>query len=140
MRPSKKVLIALILILLLALFMRTWELERFYLFEHDNDLYSWIVKDILVDHHIRLIGQETSIHKLFIGPLFYYLLVPFFALSGLSPFSATILTTLTGLLTVISVYFVFSKFFGPAPGLAGAFCMLCPSASSYLTAGWSRPS
>ena len=111
----------LFLILLLGLFFRTYKLETFYIFNHDQDLYSWIVKDILVDHHLRLIGQLTSINGVFIGPLFYYLLIPFFLLSRLDPIGATILTTLIGLATIFSLYFVFSRFFDKNAGLIAAF-------------------
>ncbi|MDO8657992.1 MAG: hypothetical protein Q7K55_04580, partial [Candidatus Levybacteria bacterium] len=64
----------LILILLLGLFFRIYKLEIFYPWGHDQDLFAWIAKDILIDGHFRLIGQETSIIGVFIGPLFYYLI------------------------------------------------------------------
>lgn len=108
------------LILLVAFFFRVYKLDVFYIFEHDQDLYSWIVKDIWIDHHLRLIGQVTSIEGVFIGPFFYYLLVPFFALSGMNPISAAYFAAILGLLTVISIYYVFQHFFGKAVGLFGA--------------------
>ncbi len=64
----------LIFILLLGIFFRIYKLEIFYPWGHDQDLFAWIAKDIIVDHHFRLIGQETSITGLFIGPIFYYLI------------------------------------------------------------------
>ncbi|RJQ27577.1 hypothetical protein C4577_00915 [Candidatus Parcubacteria bacterium] len=110
----------LVFIVLLGLFFRTYKLENYYVFEHDQDLYSWIVKDILVDHHFRLIGQLTSVDGVFIGPFFYYLLVPFFAIMNLDPIAATISSTILGLLTVISVYFIFSNMFTKTTGIVGA--------------------
>lgn len=111
----------LIIILLIGLFFRIYNLGELYPFAHDQDLYSWIVKDMLVDHKIRLIGQVTSIEGIFIGPLFYYLLIPFFAIFKLDPIGATVPAVIIGLLTIYSIYFVFSRFFGKTVGLIGAF-------------------
>lgn len=116
----QKEILILLVILLVALFFRVFKLDIFYIYEHDQDLYSWIVKDIWIDHHLRLIGQVTSIEGVFIGPLFYYLLVPFFALGGMNPISAAYFATLIGLITVGSIYFVFQRFFGKTAGLFGA--------------------
>lgn len=110
----------LAMVVLLGLFFRLYQLEHLSPFAHDQDLYSWIVKDILVDHHFRLIGQLTSIEGVFIGPLFYYLLVPFFALFNMDPGGAIVLSTITGLLTILSIYYVFSRFFSQTSGLIGS--------------------
>lgn len=96
-----------LLILLLGFFTRIYKLESFFGYGHEQDLQAWIVKDILVDKHLRLIGQETSIHGLFIGPLYYYILIPFFAVFNLNPISSYIPITIVSLLTLISVYYVF---------------------------------
>lgn len=95
-------------------------MERFE-FAHDADLYSWIVKDIVINHHFRLIGQLTSAPGIFIGPYFYYLLVPFFILSHMDPVGANGAALLIGLATIFSFYFVLSKLFSREAGLIGAF-------------------
>ena len=111
----------LIVIVLIGLFLRVWQFAEFHAFDYDQDLYSLIVKNILVDQHIRLIGQMTSVDGVFIGPLYYYLLVPFFALFKMDPLSAVIPSTLIGILTIISIYWVFSKLFNEKVGLIGSF-------------------
>jgi len=108
-------------ILLLGLLFRIYQLETFYVFNHDQDLYSWIIKDILVDKHFRLIGQLTSIDGVFIGPLFYYMLVPFFAIFNLNPLAATIPVIIIGLATVYSFYWILSHLFDIETGLIAAF-------------------
>ena len=111
----------LILILLLGLFFRIYKLEIFYPWGHDQDLFAWIAKDIVVDHHFRLIGQETSITGLFIGPIFYYLIALSFILFNMNPLSGAVVSTAVSLLTIISIYWVFRKFFSKSVGLIGAF-------------------
>lgn len=109
------------LILLIGLFFRTYKIVEWLDFGHDADLYSWIVKDIIVNHHPRLIGQLTSAPGIFIGPLFYYLLAPFFVLTKMDPIGALIPITFLGILTIFSYYYVFSKLFNQGVGLIGAF-------------------
>lgn len=108
-------------IFLLGLFFRSYKLIEWFEFAHDGDLYSWIVKDIVVDDHIRLIGQMTTAHGIFIGPFFYYLLIPFFFLTKMDPVGAVIPITLIGILTVASYYYVFSRLFNKQIGLVASF-------------------
>lgn len=114
-------IIILVLIITLGFFFRTYKLVERTDFGHDADLYSWIVKDIVVNKHFRLVGQETSASGVFIGPLFYYLLVPFFILLKMDPVAAHIPITIFGILTVISYYFVFSKLFNIKVGFIASF-------------------
>lgn len=111
----------LFLILLIGLFLRVYKLEIFYPWGHDQDLFAWIAKDIVIDHHFRLIGQQTTIIGVFIGPLFYYLMALFLLLFHMNPLSSAIPITIIALLTIFSFRLVFSKFFGNKVGLIGAF-------------------
>lgn len=118
---KRREVLLLIAILILGLIFRTYKLDTLYTFEHDQDLFSLIARDVLVDHHVRLIGQLTSIDGLFIGPYFYYLLMPFIALFGGSPMGAIVPMALLGILTCWSFCFVFSKLFNKPSGLIAAF-------------------
>lgn len=111
----------LIIILITGLFFRTYKLVERFGFGHDADLYSWIVKDIVIDHHLRLVGQITSAEGIFIGPLFYYLLTPFYLISGMDPIGSAYLIPLIGILTILSYYFIFSKLFNKQVGILAAF-------------------
>lgn len=113
--------LAIAAILAIAFFLRTYKVVERFEFAHDGDLYSWIVKDIIVNKHPRLIGQLTSAPGIFIGPLFYYLLAPFFILFKMDPIGAIVPITIIGLLNVASYYFVFSKVFNKEVGLIAAF-------------------
>jgi len=117
----KKPFLILLLIILLGTFFRSYQLIEKFDYAHDGDLYSWIVKDIVVDGHFRLIGQLTSAQGLYIGPIFYYLLIPFFLIFNMDPVGATVPITIMGILSVISYYFVFSKLFNQKTGLIAAF-------------------
>lgn len=118
---NKPYLLILGLILIIGIFFRTYDLVGRAHFDHDSDLFSWVVKDIVVDHHFRLIGQLTSAPGIFIGPFFYYLLIPFFILFRMDPIAASIPITIIGVLTIISYYVVFSKLFNTKIGLIISF-------------------
>ncbi|MBI2599854.1 glycosyltransferase family 39 protein, partial [Candidatus Daviesbacteria bacterium] len=109
------------IILLISLFFRTYKVIDRFGFAGDGDLFSWIVKDILVNQHLRLSGQQTSALGIFIGPLFYYLLTPFFLLFKMDPIGAIIPVTIIGIFTTLSYYFVFTKLFNNRVGLIVAF-------------------
>lgn len=121
MKFLKSPKIILLFILLLGLFFRVYKLEIFYPWGHDQDLFSWIAKDMIVDHHFRLIGQETSITGVFIGPIFYYSVALSMWLFKMNPLGASFFTTIISLLTIFSIYWVFAGFFGKKIGLIGAF-------------------
>lgn len=110
----------LIAIMLLGLVLRIYKPGQLFLYGHDHDLAGWIIKDVVVNKHLRLIGQETSTLGIFIGPLFYYSLIPFYLIFGMDPISGVILVTLLGLFSIWSVYYIFAKVFDKNVGLVGA--------------------
>lgn len=117
----RKSYVLLIAILFIGFFFRTYQSTERFEFAHDGDLYSWIVKDIVINHHIRLIGQLTSAPGIFIGGLFYYLLIPFFLLSKMDPIGTIYFSIIVSLLTITSLYFVLTKLFKKEVGLIGAY-------------------
>lgn len=114
-------MLLLVLILVIGLFFRTYKVIDRFNFDHDGDLSSWIVKDIAIDRHPRLIGQLTTAPGIFIGPGYYYLITPFYLLTNMDPVGGIIPITLIGILTMFSYYFVFSKLFNTQVGLIAAF-------------------
>lgn len=111
----------LLVILAVGLFFRIYKPLELYMYGHDQDLAGWIVKDILANKHLRLIGQETSFQGVFIGPLFYYLQIPFYLLTRMDSSGTIILVTLLGLFSIFSFWLCFSKMFGKKVGLISAF-------------------
>lgn len=111
----------LILILLLGLFFRTYNALEYFQYGHDQDLAGWFVRDVVENKHLRLIGQETSTQGIFIGPLYYYMLVPFYILFGMDPVGGVVMITFLGMLSIFSVYYVFKKVFSEKEGLIASF-------------------
>ena len=107
----------LLTILTVGLFLRAYKPLSWFMYSHDQDLAGWMVKDILVNKHLRLVGQETSSQGVFIGPLFYYLQIPFYLLTGMDPAGPLVLGIILGVFAIYSFYFVFSKIFNQKIGL-----------------------
>jgi len=119
LRKNKWIII--LLIFALGAFLRFFELRSHFMYGHDHDLASWIVKDILVDKHWRLIGQETSTQGIFIGPLYYYLQIPFFLLFKMNPIAQAFMSSLIGLFGIFSAYYIFSRVFDKNTGYISSF-------------------
>ncbi|MFA6518424.1 MAG: glycosyltransferase family 39 protein [Candidatus Shapirobacteria bacterium] len=109
----------LILLLLVGLFFRVYNFEKSFSFAHDQDLYSWIAKDLLINGHQRLVGQITSVDGVFIGSAYYYLMALFYRIFDMNPLSAIIPLTLIGLFNIWSIYYIFTKHFGKKAGVVG---------------------
>lgn len=111
----------LIGILVLGFILRLYNYKGLYMYGHDQDLQGWFIRDVLENKHLRLIGQETSTQGIFIGSLFYYLLIPFYLLFGMDPIGGVFLTALIGLFTIWSFYYVTTRIFNEKTGLLAAF-------------------
>lgn len=110
----------IILIVIIGVFFRLYKYDQLFMYNHDNDLASWVVKDIVVDKHFRLIGQETSTQGIFIGAFFYYLQIPFYLITKMDPMGATFLGAILGAFYILGIYFILSKVFSKKTALIGA--------------------
>lgn len=106
-----------IIILIAGIFLRVYKPYEWFMYSHDQDLAAWIVKDIAIDRHARLIGQETSSKGVFIGPLFYYLQIPFYFLANWDPKGSVWLPVVISTFSLWSFYFVFSRVFNKTVGI-----------------------
>ena len=118
---AKALTLPLILIIFVGFLFRSINFSQSFFFEHDQDLYSWIAKDILVNHHQRLVGQITSVDGVFIGSFYYYLMAFFYALLKMDPLSAMIPLSVLGMFNIWSIFYIFRKHFGAKTGYIGAF-------------------
>lgn len=110
-----------LLIVILNCFFRFYNGFNWFDFAHDGDLYSWVVKDILVDGHIRLIGQLTSTPGIFIGSFFYYSIVPFYYLGQMSPLSLVFYSIILSFIVLISYAYVFRRLFDTTSAFIACF-------------------
>lgn len=134
----KKINWILLGILGLGLFLRLYKGREMFLYAHDQDLAGWMIKDILVNKHFRLIGQLTSTPGIFIGPYFYYYLIPFYLLFRLDPLGGFYAVVVLGMISISSFYFVLGKVFKKSVGYIGAF-LYTVSIYTMMTDRWMVP-
>ncbi len=126
-------LLLLIIIIVLAFFLRSPMFLHgdFYLLaDQGRDLQ--LAKQIIVDHKLTLIGGRAGFGGVFHGPLWWYMITPFFLLSHGNPFFSLVpLYILVSLGIVIGGFFVGKNLYGFYTGLL--FALVIGISNFYIT-------
>lgn len=109
---SARLKILLTIFLLLAIFVRFYNFPAWYGFDYDQEINAWIAKTIAINHHLVLIGPETSTGGMYVGPFFNYVIAIFFALGSMNPQSGIVINIILSTLTISTVFFAGKKIFG----------------------------
>jgi hypothetical protein len=130
----KKQVVILILILLFASVLRFYRLPEMAQLDFDQEYAANFAYNVVKVYPIQLIGQGLSIEGLFMGPLYFYYLVPFYMMTDLHPLGGVIGSVLLGLFGIAVYFFVALKMFG----LPAAILVASVKAISFtsLTADW----
>ncbi len=127
--PHKYFFIFLI-ILVVGLYLRFYGIESYpeKAFGWDQARDAWKVRDILKGMLV-LDGPKTGIGNMHLGPLYFYLLAPFFALTKLDPVASIYFTIVVNIITFIILYLVTQKLFSKKSAL---FAVFLYSVSNYV--------
>lgn len=109
-----------ILIFILALILRTYHLSILTTFGLDQGIDFLAVKNIILNRDLPLIGIKVSFAQFFQGPLYLYLLLPFFWLFNLNPLSGPIAAVTISLLTICVLYYTLTKLGDIKSGIIGS--------------------
>lgn len=97
-------LVWLVALLVIASFLRLWNLSENVMFQGDQGRDALIVARIFRDFDPVFIGPVTSVGNMYLGPLYYYFMAPFLWLSYPSPLGPAYAVALLGIATVWLVY------------------------------------
>ncbi|GIK83901.1 MAG: hypothetical protein BroJett025_05230 [Patescibacteria group bacterium] len=97
-----------------------------FLFDHGKD--SLAILHMISIPELKFIGPWTSIPGLYFGPAWYYLLAPFYLISGLNPASAAVAMSILVLLQMFLVYRYFNLESAVIIGFSGFWLMISKSA------------
>jgi len=111
----------LILILVLASFLRLYRISGYMEFLGDQGRDVVIIKDFLQHGNLFFIGPQTSIGNMYLGPWFYYLIAPSLFLSNYNPVGPAIFIAILSIATVFLLYYVGNRWFSRSVGLISAF-------------------
>ena len=87
--------------------------------------------------NLTLLGPTASVGGFFLGPIYYYFMVPFLWLFNYSPVGPAIMVALFGIATVWLIYKIGKEFFGPSAGLiASGLYAISPLIVTYSRSSW----
>lgn len=133
---KNKNLIILILILLLAAFLRLYRISDYMTFLGDEGRDVLVAKDIL-HGQLTLLGPRASAGDFFLGPIYYYMIAPFLLLFNYDPVGPAVMVALFGIATVYLIYYVGKKLFSEKAGLAAAaLYSVSPLVINYSHSSW----
>jgi 4-amino-4-deoxy-L-arabinose transferase-like glycosyltransferase len=109
-------------IILISALLRFYRLPEMASYDYDQEFVSQFVLEVVKVYPIRYIGQGLSVMGLFMGPFYFYFLVPFYILFNLNPLGGYVGSVYLGLLNVFLYYVVAKKLFNSKiAGLIAAF-------------------
>lgn len=117
--PERLCLIAIILV---GAFFRLWQIESGQYFTYDQARDYLIIKKMVVDGKLTLVGPTVSIAPgFFLPPFYYYSLIPFLWLFKFHLFGPDFYTALLGIASIYLFYLLAKDFFGQIPTLVSSF-------------------
>ena len=133
---KKSTLIFIILILLLAAYLRLYRIGDYMTFLGDEGRDVLVAKEIL-GGNLTLLGPRSSAGDFFMGPIYYYMIAPFLLIFHYDPIGPAIMVALLGVATVVLVYKLGNEFFGKRSGIIAAlFYAFSPLVIAYSRSSW----
>ncbi|MEK7533242.1 MAG: glycosyltransferase family 39 protein [Patescibacteria group bacterium] len=129
--------IALCVILLLGAYLRLYRISEYMTFLGDEGRDMLVIKRMIVDHTFTLLGPTASVGGFFLGPIYYYFMLPFVWASGLNPAGAAVMVALFGIGTIYLVYRLGRDICDQWVGLtAAALYSVSPLVIAYSRSSW----
>lgn len=130
-------LIPLCIILAVAAYLRLHDIAGYMTFLGDEGRDVLIVKRMIVDHKFTLLGPTASVGGFFLGPVYYYFMLPFLWAWNLNPVGPAVMVALFGVATVGLIFKVGKDFFNPRVGLiAASLYAVSPLVIAYSRSSW----
>lgn len=113
-------LILFCLVIILAVFTRTYRMQELSIFIADQAIISTEVLKI-IRGDLTLLGTRTSIAPIYFGPIALYLMVPFYYLFNGYPLAGTIFQTILQILTIPIIFLIGKKVKNSQVGIFATF-------------------
>jgi len=126
----------LALILVLGLFVRVYRLDALLGFYFDQGRDALVVWRLWHEGKPFLIGPVTGLAGIFLGPLYYYIIAPFYLLGGGNPVTPAVFLAFLSTIATFFLYLLGWKFHNRTTGLiavtVGVFSLELVKASRWL--------
>jgi 4-amino-4-deoxy-L-arabinose transferase-like glycosyltransferase len=124
-------------IIIVAFFLRTYRLGDLMGFYYDQGRDALVIWRLIHDGKLFLVGPVTGLAGIFLGPLYYYLIAPFYILGGGNPVVPAVflafLATMAIVVVYILVYKMHSKFAGVIAVVISSFSFYLVQAGRWLS-------
>lgn len=129
--------IGLLAVLLVGAYLRLYKISEYMTFLGDEGRDVLVVKHMIVEHKWTLLGPTASVGGFFLGPIYYYFMLPFLWLWKLDPTGPAVMVALFGIATIYLVFIVGRDFFGELAGfVAASLYAVSPVVIAYSRASW----
>ncbi len=134
---AHKTSLCLIFLLLLGAYLRLYKISEYMTFLGDEGRDMLVIKRMIVDHKFTLLGPTASVGGFFLGPMYYYFMLPFVWAWGMDPTGAAVMVALAGIATIYLIYRVGRDFFDTWVGLvAASIYTVSPVVIAYSRSSW----
>lgn len=128
---------SLVLIVVFGAFLRFYNLEASQQFLADQGRDALVVSQIFKEKDPVFIGPVTSIGNMYLGPAYYYFMLPFLWLTYPSPMGPIFAVALLSTVTIVVVFKVAAEFFSARAGLiAAALFAFSPAVITFSRFSW----
>lgn len=129
--------IPLLSILLVGAYLRLYRIGDYLTFLGDEGRDVLVVKRMIVDGKFTLLGPTASVGGFYMGPIYYYFMLPFLWVAKLDPIGPAIMVALVGVATIYLLYKMGLDFFGRFVAItAAAIYALSPLVIAYSRSSW----
>lgn len=111
----------IILFWFLGLFLRCYRQNIHLGFYYDQGRDALIAQDIITGRNLPAIGPSTGIHGLYLGPFWYYLIVPGYLIGRGSPIIASYFIAFIESLTIPLIYFLLRRYWNHSSAVIASF-------------------
>ena len=109
--------LAIVAILAVATFVRLYKIDQYLTFLGDEGRDVAVVRDMALGRKFTLIGPGTSIGNMYLGPLYYYMMLAPLVLFNFSPAGPAVQIAVLGVATVALLWWIGRQWFGRVPAL-----------------------
>jgi 4-amino-4-deoxy-L-arabinose transferase-like glycosyltransferase len=127
----------IVTILIIGAYLRLYKISEYLTFLGDEGRDVLVVKRMIVDGKWTLLGPTASVGGFYMGPIYYYFMLPFLWLWRLDPVGPAIMVALVGIATIYLLYKAGCEIFGRKTGIiASLLYAISPLVIAYSRASW----
>lgn len=129
--------VVLISIVILASWLRLWKIADHMTFLGDEGRDALVLFNIFQNGKFTLLGPAASVGGFFLGPAYYYLIIPGFLISGMSPVGMAAEVAILGVFSVLIIYLLIRNRLGVMPALFAALTYaVSPTIVTFSRSSW----